>query len=63
VRLATEKRDPMMTLLGGHGPSRLSSQSLFLRGGSLFIAITIIAAWLAVWDLHDERIEDETRSR
>jgi PAS domain S-box-containing protein len=29
--------------------------------GSLFIAITLIAAGLAVWDLHRERIADETK--
>lgn len=37
-----------------------SSRRLFL-GGSLFIAITIIAAWLAIWDLYGERIADETK--
>jgi PAS domain S-box-containing protein len=44
------------------GANRLfrSSRRLFL-GGSLFIAITIIAAWLAIWDLYGERIADETK--
>src|SRR3984893_14783870 len=37
-----------------------SSGRLFV-GGSLCVAITIIAACLAVWDLRDERIADETK--
>ncbi len=37
-----------------------SSGRLFL-GGSLCIAITIIAACVAVWDLRDERIADATK--
>src|SRR6266853_3625747 len=37
-----------------------SSQRLFL-GGSFCVAVTIIAACLAVWDLRDERIADETK--
>lgn len=37
-----------------------SSRRLFLCG-SVFIATTIIAASLAVWDLHSERITDETK--
>jgi PAS domain S-box-containing protein len=37
-----------------------SSERLFL-GGSFCIAVTIIAACLAVWDLRDERIADETK--
>ena len=37
-----------------------SSPHLFL-GGFLFVAITIIAAWIAIWDLHGERIADETK--
>jgi hypothetical protein len=57
---ATGKRDPVMSLLGGHRPNHLSSQRLFLSG-SVFIAITIIAAWIAIWDLHGERIADETK--
>jgi PAS domain S-box-containing protein len=49
-----------MSLLGGHRPNHLSSQLLFLSG-SVFIAITIIAAWIAIWDLRGERIADETK--
>ena len=37
-----------------------SSPHLFL-GGFLFVAITIVAAWIAIWDLHGERIADETK--
>jgi PAS domain S-box-containing protein len=50
-----------MSLLGGHSSNRLSSRRLFL-GGTLSIAITIIAASVAVWDLHGERIADETKN-
>jgi PAS domain S-box-containing protein len=50
-----------MSLLGGHNPSHLSSRRLFL-GGFLSIAITIIAACVAIWDLHGERIADETKN-
>ena len=42
------------------GANRRSSRPLYL-GGSFFIAITIIAAWLAIRDLHGERIVDETK--
>ena len=42
------------------GANRRSSRPLYL-GGSFFIAITIIAAWLAIRDLHGERIADETK--
>jgi PAS domain S-box-containing protein len=37
-----------------------SSQRLFL-GGSLCVAITILAACIAAWDLRDERIAGETK--
>jgi len=40
---------------------RFHSSRLLVLGGSLFIAITIIAAWLAVRDLHGERIADEMK--
>ena len=40
---------------------RFRSSRLLFLGGSLFIAITIIAAWLAVRDLHGERIADEMK--
>ena len=50
-----------MSLLGGHSSNHLSSRRLFL-GGTLSIAITIIAASVAVWDLHGERIADETKA-
>jgi len=40
---------------------RFRSSRLLVLGGSLFIAITIIAAWLAVRDLHGERIADEMK--
>src|ERR1700674_807632 len=50
-----------MSLLGGHSSNHLSSRRLFL-GGTLSIAITIIAASVAVWDLHGERIADETKN-
>jgi PAS domain S-box-containing protein len=48
--------------------TRIGVNSRFWSGrglavaGLLFIAITIIAACLAVWDLHDERIADETKN-
>ena len=40
---------------------RFRSSRLLFLGGSLFIAITMIAAWLAVRDLHGERIADEMK--
>jgi PAS domain S-box-containing protein len=40
---------------------RFRSSRLLFLGGSLFIAITVIAAWLAVRDLHGERIADEMK--
>ena len=49
-----------MKLLNGTDRRFRSSRPLFL-GGFLFIAITIIAAWLAIRDLHGERIADETK--
>src|SRR6266446_2504511 len=50
-----------MNLRDGRTSRRFgSSQRLFL-GGSFCIAVTIIAACLAVWDLRDERIADETK--
>jgi PAS domain S-box-containing protein len=49
-----------MKLLAGTDRGFRSSRPLFL-GGFLFIAITIIAAWLAIRDLHAERIADETK--
>jgi PAS domain S-box-containing protein len=45
---------------GGAGRRVYSSRRLFL-GGSLCVAITIIAAGLAAWDLRDERIAGETK--
>ena len=45
---------------GGAGRRVYSSRRLFL-GGSLCVAITIIAACLAAWDLRDERIAGETK--
>jgi signal transduction histidine kinase len=40
---------------------RLRSAQLLAFGGSLFIAITIMAACLAVWNLHHERIADAVK--
>jgi PAS domain S-box-containing protein len=57
--VARVKRSRMAFTLFHEHRSR-SSRRLFL-GGSLFIAITIIAAGLAVRDLHSERIADETK--
>jgi PAS domain S-box-containing protein len=50
-----------MKLQDGANRRFRSSRPLFL-GGFLFIAITIIAAWIAIWDLHGERIADETKA-
>jgi PAS domain S-box-containing protein len=40
---------------------RLRSNRPLVLGVALFIAIMIIAACLSVWDLHEERIADETK--
>src|SRR5208282_5274985 len=37
------------------------SARLVVLGGSLFIAITIMAACLAIWNLHREQIADEMK--
>jgi PAS domain S-box-containing protein len=50
-----------MKLQDGAGRRFRPSPHLFL-GGCLFVAITIIAAWIAIWDLHGERIADETKN-
>jgi len=50
-----------MKLQDGAGRRFRPSPHLFL-GGFLFVAITIIAAWIAIWDLHGERIADETKN-
>lgn len=57
---AGAQRDALIRKLqGGANRGFHSSRPLFL-GGFLFVVITIIAAWLAIWDLHGERIVDAT---
>ena len=49
---------PIVTTLARAIHHHRSSHFLVLSG-CVFIAVTIIAACLAVWDLHEDRIEDE----
>src|SRR5689334_17643326 len=46
------------------GPSHLlRSHRLLLLGTSLFVAVTIAAAWLAVWNLRGEQIAAVMKDR
>src|ERR1700728_1764748 len=49
-----------MNTQGGANRCLRSARRLVL-GGSLFIAITIVTACLAIWTLHHDRIADEVK--